>query len=142
MEVNLKGYFLFAREAGKRMIEGKQGSIVNISSELSFVGSKTGQLAYSTAKGGINQMTRTLAAEWAEHGVRVNAVAPGLTETPLVEKRLADPAYRQACVQEVPLGRLGKPSDIAHAAAFLSSSWADFITGQVLIVDGGYTSIR
>lgn len=142
MDVNLKGYILFAREAGHVMVQQKRGSIVNVSSELSFVGSKTGQLAYSTAKGGINQMTRTLAAEWAEHGVRVNAVAPGLTETPLVEQRLQDPVYRQACLAEVPLKRLGKPADIAHAVAFLVSPWADFITGQVLTVDGGYTVVR
>jgi NAD(P)-dependent dehydrogenase (short-subunit alcohol dehydrogenase family) len=142
MAVNLKGYFLFARAAGREMIRRNRGSIVNISSELSVVGSKTGQLAYSTAKGGINQLTRTLAAEWAEHGIRVNAVASGLTKTPLVKHRLQDPAYRQACVQGVPLQRLGQSQDVAHAVAFLSSSWADFFTGQVLIVNGGYTALR
>ncbi len=142
MAVNLKGYFLFARAVGKEMVRQHRGSIVNISSELSFVGSKTGQLAYSAAKGGINQLTRTLAAEWAEYNIRVNAVAPGLTETPLVAERLRDPVYREACIQEVPLKRLGQPQDIAHAVLFLSSSWSNFITGQVLLVDGGYTAVR
>jgi len=142
IDVNLKGYFLFAKEVGKVMTSNRKGSIVNISSELSVVGSKSGQLVYSTTKGGINQMTRTLAAEWAESGVRVNAVAPGLTETPLVAERLEDSDYREKCIEQVPLKRLGMPRDIAYAAAFLCSHWADFITGQILIVDGGYTAVR
>jgi 2-deoxy-D-gluconate 3-dehydrogenase len=140
--VNLTGYFNFARESAIIMQHQGHGSIVNISSELSFVGSRSGQLAYSTTKGGINQMTRTLAAEWAEYGIRVNAVAPGLTETPLVAQRLMDAEYRSACTEEVPLKRLGQPADIAHAVVYLSSSWAGFITGQVLVVDGGYTAVR
>ncbi len=141
MDVNLKGYFLFAQEVGKQMTEKRSGSIVNISSELSIVGSATGQTAYSASKGGVNQLTRTLAAEWANYSVRVNAVAPGLTVTPMVAENLKNDEYKRACIDEVPLGRLGKPGDIAQAVVFLSSQWADFITGQILVVDGGYTII-
>jgi len=141
LQVNLGGYFRFAQAVGKQMVDSGRGSIVNVSSELSLVGSSTGQVAYAASKGGINQLTRTLAVEWARHGVRVNAVAPGLTVTPLVRERLKDEQYRQMCLGEVPLGRLGQPEDIANAVVFLASELAGFITGHILVVDGGYTIV-
>ncbi|MGI5839184.1 MAG: SDR family NAD(P)-dependent oxidoreductase [bacterium] len=141
LQVNLRGYFLFAQAAGRHMVARGQGNIVNISSELSIVGTSSGQTAYAASKGGINQLTRTLAVEWAPHGVRVNAVAPGLTVTPLVKEKLQDEQYRQMCLSEVPLGRLGQPEDIANGVVFLASKMAAFITGHILVIDGGYTIV-
>lgn len=141
LQVNLRGYFLFAQAAGRHMVARGRGNIVNISSELSLVGSSSGQTAYAVSKGGINQLTRTLAVEWAPHGVRVNAVAPGLTVTPLVKEKLQDEEYRQMCLSEVPLGRLGQPEDIANGVIFLASEMAGFITGHILVIDGGYTIV-
>lgn len=142
MRVNLKGYFLMAREVARHMVRNRKGSIINISSELSFVGVAEGQVAYSTSKAAINQLTRVLAAEWAESNVRVNTVAPGLTETELITELLAKPGYRERAESNIPLKRLGLPEDIADAVLFLASDAAQFITGQILLVDGGYTNIR
>jgi len=142
MKTNIKAYFILSREIGKFMVENRKGTIINISSELSFIGVSEGQVAYSVSKAAINQLTRVLAAEWAENGVRVNTVVPGLTETKLIRELLSKPGYMEKAVNSIPLKRLGRPEDIANAVVFMASDLASFITGQILIVDGGYTTIR
>jgi len=142
METNLKAYFVLSREIAKYMVENKKGSIINISSELSFIGVSEGQVAYSVSKAAINQLTRVLAAEWAESGIRINTIVPGLTETKLINDLLSKPGYMEKAINSIPLKRLGRPEDVADAVLFMTSDLAKFITGQVLVVDGGYTTIR
>lgn len=143
MNINLKGYFLVAREAAAAMIAAnKGGTIVNIGSELSFVGVSEGQVAYSTSKAGINQLGRVLAAEWADKGIRVNTVIPGFTETVLVTELLAKPGYKENFERVIPLHRLAKPENVANAVLFMASDMSAFTTGETLLVDGGYTNIR
>ncbi len=143
MNINLKGYFLVARAAAAKMIESQTaGRIVNIGSELSFVGVSEGQVAYSTSKAAINQLTRVLAAEWAEKKIRVNTVIPGFTETVLVTELLAKPGYKENFEKVIPLHRLAKPEDVANAVLFMVSDLSAFTTGETLLVDGGYTNIR
>lgn len=133
MNVNLKGLFLCCREALKNMPKG--GRIVNISSIASLVGF-SGLVHYCASKGGANGMTRALALEAAEKNITVNAVAPGAIQTPGAQ--MTEEAQKQTTGM-IPLARIGQPEDIAGAVAFLVSSQADYITGQVLVVDGGWT---
>lgn len=143
MNLNLRGTFLMAREVAGKMIEdGNKGVVINIGSELSFVGLPEGQVAYSTSKAGINQLGRVLAAEWAKYNIRVVTVIPSLTETALVAENLKKPGYREKFEKDIPLGRIAKPEDIANAVLFMASEMADFITGETLLVDGGYTNTR
>jgi NAD(P)-dependent dehydrogenase (short-subunit alcohol dehydrogenase family) len=134
IDINLKGGFLCAQAAARHMIAAGQGAIINLSSGA-LRGAKLG-VHYSASKGGVVSMTRAMALELAPHGIRVNAVAPGLTDT-------AQPRYEhsdselQALGLALPLGRLGKPEEIADAIVFLASSKASFITGQTLHVNGG-----
>lgn len=143
MDLNLRGTFFMAREAARYMVsQGEGGAVINIGSELSFVGLPEGQIAYSTSKAGINQLGRVLAAEWASYGIRVVTVIPSLTETELVTENLKKPGYREKFEKDIPLGRLAKPIDIANAVVFMASDMASFITGETLLVDGGYTNTR
>ena len=140
---NLKGTFLMARECAKCMIgAGRGGAIVNIGSELSFVGVNEGQVAYSISKAGINQLSRVIGSEWAKFGIRVNTVIPCFTETPLVTELLEKPGYKEKYTSDIPLGRLAKPEDVANACLFMVSDMGSFITGETLLVDGGYTNMR
>lgn len=134
LRVNMTGTFLCAREGLKLMMHRRRGSIVNISSVSASVGTE-GQANYSAAKAGINALTKTLAREGALHGVRVNAVAPGLIETDLlhtIPRSILD-KYMQA----IPMKRLGLPEEVAHLVTFLCSGQASYITGKVISVDGG-----
>lgn len=116
--------------------------IVNIASIYGLVGF-TNSAPYSASKAGVIGLTRQMAADYGPRGIRVNAVAPGLIVTPLTEKRLeANRAWEEAMTGSTPLGRLGRPEDIAAAVAFLCSADADYITGQVLTVDGGWSTTR
>ncbi len=139
---NLTGSFLCAREFGRRMVEGdgSGGAVVNVSSIRGFqVARPEKNVAYDAAKGGMNQMTRTLAAEWAPLGVRVNAVAPGYIDTPaLQDVARVDPGAIKEWLSQIPQGRLIQPAEVARAVAFLASDHASAITGQVLLADGGY----
>jgi NAD(P)-dependent dehydrogenase (short-subunit alcohol dehydrogenase family) len=139
--VNLTGYFLFAREVGKVMTANRRGKVINVGSELGVVGDVIGQVAYATSKGGVIQLTRCLAAEWAPYGVTVNCIAPTLMDTSLVAELFEDRAGIDAFIKRVPLGRLPKPKEVADIILFLSSHYADAITGHVLLVDGGYTIV-
>lgn len=139
MDTNLTGYFLCCREAGKFMIKNRRGTVVNVGSELGVVGEVVGQVPYSTSKGGVNQLTRCLAAEWGRFGINVNCVAPTLMDTQLTAEQFRNPAGISAFVERVPLGRLPQPAEVADIILFMSSRFAAAITGHVLLVDGGYT---
>ena len=119
------------------LLAKRQGCVLNIASMLSYFGSGYAP-GYSCSKGGIVQLTRSLAIAWASQQVRVNALAPGWIETELTKPLHENPERHQQILQRTPLGRWGKPQDVASAAVFLCSSGAQFITGTVLPVDGGY----
>jgi 2-dehydro-3-deoxy-D-gluconate 5-dehydrogenase len=136
--VNLTAVFKLSQLAGRHMLEGgKGGKILNIASLLSFQG---GILvpAYAAAKGGVAQLTKALANEWAAKGINVNAIAPGYMATDNTEALRNDPVRSRQILERIPAGRWGEPGDIAGAAIFLCSSASDYIHGHVLAVDGGW----
>ncbi|MCH5374880.1 MAG: SDR family oxidoreductase, partial [Planctomycetes bacterium] len=137
IEVNLVGTMRTCMTC-QEALEASCGCVLNIASMLSFFGSATAP-AYSSSKGGIAQLTKSLAVAWAPRGVRVNAIAPGWIETELTAPLVADSETSRRLVQRTPMGRWGQPDDIGGAAVFLCSPWAKFITGVVLPVDGGYS---
>ena len=134
LKVNLKGTFNCMKHASRIMLKARSGCIVNIASIVGIIGN-AGQVNYAASKAGIIGMTKSAARELASRGIRVNAVAPGYIQTDMT-KALSEKA-REATEQQILLGRLGEPEDIAHAVAFLASQDASYITGQVLCVDGG-----
>lgn len=137
IDINLNGVFRVARAALKPMYAQGGGSIVNCASILGVFG-QSGTAAYSAAKGGVVNLTRTLALEGAAQGVRVNAIGPGYIDTPLLS--LLDAATKQFLIGLHPLKRLGRPQEVANAALFLLSDEASFVTGAHLMVDGGFTA--
>lgn len=143
LHVNLSGSFYVLREAARRMIPRGRGAIVVTGSELGILGQQ-GYVGYTATKGGVLAMTRAFAAELAAHGIRVNSISPGTTETPMLAAEFAaapEPARERAENEStIPLGRFGQPEDIAAAVAFLLSDEASYITGANLVVDGGRTS--
>ena len=141
LEVNLVGPFLMCREFGKVMLEQGSGSIVNISSIAGLFG-VSDRVAYNSSKHGVIGLTRTLAAEWGGHGVRVNAVCPGWVKTEMDEKDSGSGAYTSADIEaRVPMGRFAQPDDIAQAVAYLADpATSGFVNGHTLVVDGGWTA--
>jgi len=140
MNVNLKGVFLCCQAAGRVMIRQKSGRIINISSIAGKVALPR-LIAYSSAKGAINQLTRVLAVEWAPHHVLVNAIAPGYIETDLTKGLRENRTHLEAMIRQIPLGRLGKPEEIVGAAIYLASDAASYVTGEILNVDGGWLAL-
>jgi NAD(P)-dependent dehydrogenase (short-subunit alcohol dehydrogenase family) len=140
MEVNLAGVWLGCRAAVPAMLASGGGSIVNVASFVALMGAATAQLAYTASKGAVLSMTRELAVEYARQGIRANSICPGPIETPLLEELLADPIRRQRRLVHIPMGRFGRPEEIAKAALFLASDDASFVTGSALVVDGGITA--
>lgn len=136
---NLKGVFLCCQAVGWEMIKRGYGKIINIASVLGMVGMPRAA-AYSASKGGVIQLTRTLALEWAENNVKVNAICPGYFDTPMNKQILANPRKMEFVIDRTPLGRLGKPEELAGTVIFLASEASDFITGQIICVDGGWTA--
>ncbi|MDP6707619.1 MAG: SDR family oxidoreductase [Alphaproteobacteria bacterium] len=139
IDVNLTGVFLCAREAGRRMLDAGRGSIVNIASIMGHVGGALyGNLSYHASKGGVVNLTRALAVEWADRGVRVNAIAPTFVDTPFVAGLMAEPGMRAAIEELTPMGRLAQTRDLAGALIYLASPAAAMVTGHSLAVDGGW----
>ena len=136
VEVNLTGSYLVARAAAPRMLEAGAGSIVMVASVAGAAASPR-IAAYGASKAGVIQLTRTLAREWADRGVRVNAVAPGYVETALTEAMLAVPHLRDEVLAATPLGRLATHEEVVAPVLFLASDEASYITGATLLVDGG-----
>jgi NAD(P)-dependent dehydrogenase (short-subunit alcohol dehydrogenase family) len=139
LDVNLSGTMRLCM-ACKPLLAARRGAIVNMASMLSFFGGPAVP-AYSASKGGVMQLTKSLAVAWAREGIRVNAVAPGWIATPLTQALQDDAARSQVILDRTPMARWGTPADVAKAVLFLASDKADFITGAILPVDGGYAAM-
>ena len=137
IEVNLSSVFRMAQLAGRHMIERGGGKILNIASLLSFQGGITVP-AYAASKGGVAQLTKALANEWAAKNINVNAIAPGYMRTDNTKALQADETRNRQILERIPAGRWGEPADLAGAAVFLCSAASDYINGHVLLVDGGW----
>jgi NAD(P)-dependent dehydrogenase (short-subunit alcohol dehydrogenase family) len=139
MAVNLRGCFLCCQAVGRHMLAAGGGSIINFSSIAGQVGLKDSP-AYAASKGGVDQLTRTLAIQWADRGVRVNAIAPSFFETPMVVLNTSPDleAMFKKRLELVPMHRMGKPSELVAAIVFLASPGASMVTGIILPIDGGY----
>jgi gluconate 5-dehydrogenase len=140
MDTNIRGTFLCCRTVGQQMIKQGYGKIINLSSVRGRYGLPSGYAAYCSSKGAVDALTRTLACEWAKYNVLVNAVAPTIVETDLTKENLAKPDYAKMMKAKIPLGRWAMPEDIVGATVFFASKCSDFITGQILYIDGGVTA--
>jgi NAD(P)-dependent dehydrogenase (short-subunit alcohol dehydrogenase family) len=140
LDVNLNGVFWCCREFGRLMLAQGSGAIVNIASMSGIISNHPQpQVTYNTSKAAVIMLTKSLAGEWAKHGVRVNAVAPGYIGTELTKRGLSNEAWRTVWLAETPMHRVGEPAEVAAAAVYLASDAASYVTGSVLSVDGGYT---
>jgi 2-deoxy-D-gluconate 3-dehydrogenase len=137
LEINLTAVFRLARAAGRRMVAEGHGKIINIASLLAFQGGVTVP-SYAAAKGGVAQLTKALANEWASRGVNVNAIAPGYMRTDNTKALVEDDVRYRQITERIPAGRWGEPSDLAGPVVFLASKASDYLSGHVLVVDGGW----
>jgi NAD(P)-dependent dehydrogenase (short-subunit alcohol dehydrogenase family) len=141
VDVNLTGTFLFSQAAGRVMIEQRGGKIVNIASVLALTGARPeimNAIAYNATKGGILSFTRDLACKWAQHGITVNAIAPGWFPSDMSNVVLEQ--HEAKMIDSIPLRRFGGPDDLKGAVGFLASAASDYVTGQTLVVDGGQSA--
>jgi 2-deoxy-D-gluconate 3-dehydrogenase len=139
LDINLKGLFFCAQRVGRVMVEQGYGKVINVGSQMGLVGGKL-RAAYCSSKGGVVQLTKALAIEWAEHGINVNGVAPTFLETPFTAKMFENKEFHDEVVGNILFGRLGQVEDVLGAIVFLASSASDLITGHTLVVDGGWTA--
>lgn len=142
LAVNLDGVFLCAKHVGQQMLERGEGRIVNISSMSGFdVNVPQKQASYNATKAGVSMLTKSLAVEWADRGVRVNAIAPGYMRTDLVDEVLeANPDMEETWLENTPMGRLGRPRELRELVVYLASDASSYMTGSTVVMDGGYTS--
>ena len=138
LAVNLKGTFFTAQTVGRVMIKQRRGRIINISSQAGFVALPT-ESVYCMTKAAISHLTKCLALEWAKYNITVNAVAPTFLKTPGTKKWLDDRDFRESVQARIPLGRIGTPEEVAEPVVFLASPAASLITGETLMIDGGWT---
>ena len=136
---DLTGVFRLTQIAGKHMLSRGSGKVINIASLLTFQGGVSVP-SYAAAKGGVGQLTKAFANEWAQKGINVNAIAPGYMETDNTEALRADPQRARQIIERIPAARLGRPEDLAGAAVFLASEASNYVHGHVLVVDGGWLS--
>lgn len=139
LNANLKGTFFVTQAVAKVMIGQKSGRIINISSQAGFIALQDESI-YCMTKAAINHLTKCLAVEWAKHNINVNAVAPTFIHTPGTQPYLADTNNLEATLSKIPLGRIGEPHDVTGAVVFLASPAASLITGEVMLIDGGWTA--
>ena len=140
IEVNLNGLFFCSQEVGRHMIERQSGSIINIASMSGLIVNRPqSQASYNTSKAAVIHLTKSLAAEWAPHNVRVNAIAPGYMRTPMAEPFFEDSQYGGVWLDSTPVGRPGEPEELGPLAVFLASEAASFMTGTTVVIDGGYS---
>ncbi|WP_258360979.1 SDR family NAD(P)-dependent oxidoreductase [Moorella sulfitireducens] len=140
MDINVKGTFLCCKHVGKIMIKQGHGKIITISSVRAFAGHPGGYAAYGTSKGAVNLLTKQLATEWAKYNINVNAVAPTIFWTPLTQEVLENESLKQIFLSRIPMGRAAVTQDIVGAVIYFAAPASDFVTGQVLYVDGGCTA--
>lgn len=136
LDINLKGMFFMAREVGKVMVKQGRGKMINTAS-VSSVRGHPRLVAYAASKGGVIQMTKVLANEWARHNVQVNAIGPGYIRTQQTEEFLEDSEAFRHIVEKIPMGRVGTPDDLVGGCIFLASRASDYVTGQTLFIEGG-----
>lgn len=140
IDTNLKGTFFCSQIVARHMIERGEGKIINIASQMGLVGGPL-RTPYCGAKGGVVRMTQSMAIEFAPYNIKVNAVAPTFTRTPLAEKALQNPEFRADVLKRILLGRLAEPEEIASAVIYLASDAANMVTGHTIAVDGGWTAV-
>lgn len=140
LDINLKGLFFTTQAVGRVMVEQKAGKIVNIASQMGVVGYWK-RAAYCSSKAGVVNLTRVLAFEWAQYGIRVNAIGPTFVDTPLTRPMFEDAEFKADVLGRIPLGQLARPEDIACAVVYLASPASDMVTGHTLLVDGGWTAV-
>ncbi len=138
--VNLRAPYLLAKVLAPRMMEQRMGKIINISSQAGVVAIE-GHASYAASKGGLNMLTKVMAAEWGPYNIQVNAVAPTVILTPMGEQVWGDPAKGDPMRAKIPLRRFGRPVEVADLVLFLASPASDLITGDVILIDGGYTAL-
>jgi len=140
MAVNLRAPFLLAKELAPKMIAQRSGKIVNISSQAGVI-AVDGHAAYCASKGGLNMLTKVMTCEWAKHNIQANAICPNIVLTPMGEQVWGDPAKSQPMLDKTPLGRFGKPQEVADLVLYLASPASDWVCGETILIDGGYTAL-
>lgn len=141
-DVNLKSAFFLSQAVAKVQMADAGGKQIHISSVRSALGIHRGYIGYCASKGGMNLMIKQLATEWAKHGITVNGIAPTFIRTALVAPYLEDKDFYNSLVSRIPLGRVGEPEDVAGLAVYLATPASDFITGQIIFLDGGVTACQ
>lgn len=140
IDTNLKGAFFCAQAVGRHMVKRGSGKIINVGSTYSVVGA-SGRATYAATKGGLLQLTRVMAIEWASSGVNVNAIGPTSTPTAMNEALFGDPAWSEAALAQIPAARFCEPDDVVGPVIFLASTASDMVNGHLLLIDGGFTAL-